>query len=335
MNKLFNFNEKFGVHIELTNKCNLKCPMCLRVNEHNKSKLNSFIKLTELSLNDIKKAFPLNLLNKLKYVEFCGNAGDPIVCKDIFEICQYFINNNIQVILNTNASFRTNEWWSTLGKLFSNTTSYVIFSIDGLKDTNHIYRVNSNWNLIESNFKSFIQNGGNAEWLYIVFKHNQHQINDAHQLALSSGFKHFTLKFSTRFYDSTNFVYENINGKKLKLENTTLEEYTNLKTNKKSQYNFSNCYAKNNNEFFVSCFGEIFPCCWLGSNELLYNTQEKLIKKYNQNMNDYNILHNSFINILSNKLYIEKYINMKIIPKHVQICFKKCFHPYKLSKRIY
>ena len=42
--------------------------------------------------------------------------------------------------------------------------------------------------------KSFIGAGGAAQWEYLVFKHNQHQVDDAKKLAIELGFKGFYAK---------------------------------------------------------------------------------------------------------------------------------------------
>ena len=39
--------------------------------------------------------------------------------------------------------------------------------------------------------KSFINAGGSIPWEYLVFKHNQHQVEDAKKLAKELGFQEF------------------------------------------------------------------------------------------------------------------------------------------------
>ena len=57
----------------------------------------------------------------------------------------------------------------------------IIFGIDGLEDTNHIYRKNVKWKKLEENIKIYIKYGGTASWQFIVFEHNKHQENIAKQ----------------------------------------------------------------------------------------------------------------------------------------------------------
>ena len=59
-----------------------------------------------------------------------------------------------------------------------------------------VYRVNASYDKIIENARAFIDVGGRAEWRMIVFKHNQHQIEEAEELARKYGFKHFSLQYS-------------------------------------------------------------------------------------------------------------------------------------------
>ena len=82
----------------------------------------------------------------------------------------------------------------------------VIFAIDGLEDTNHLYRVNTNFNKIMENAKAFINAGGLARWDFIAFAHNEHQIEEAKALAEQMGFVKFRYKKSNRYVIPTHYA---------------------------------------------------------------------------------------------------------------------------------
>ena len=63
------------------------------------------------------------------------------------------------------------------------------FSIDGLKNTNELYRRKLEWEKLMRNASAFIEAGGVAYWDMLVFKHNEHQIEEVRQLAKNMGFK--------------------------------------------------------------------------------------------------------------------------------------------------
>ena len=52
---------------------------------------------------------------------------------------------------------------------------------------------------IIKNATAFISNGGHAEWAFLKFKHNEHQVETARQLSVELGFKKFSMKNTSRF----------------------------------------------------------------------------------------------------------------------------------------
>lgn len=236
------------LHLETTTVCNAACPQCAR---ENPNKYNDEF-CSNLSVEQIKNLFDQDFIQQLDKVFACGIFGDPAAGSATIEIFEYFrsINPNITLGMNTNGSIQNTAWWSKLGKLFSNPKDYCVFSIDGLADTNHVYRVNTRFKKIIDNAQAFIQNGGHAQWDMLVFKHNEHQIDDARQLAKELGFTHFRSKVSKRFVTTPVVGLDPPDSFKL----PNVNEPTNI-----------SCHADNEKSLYVAANGELFPCCWLGS----------------------------------------------------------------------
>jgi len=205
---LYNYSDIKTIHLEITERCNVSCPQCGR--NINGGEENQYLNNNELSLIDIEKVIPTELIQQLTHFYMCGNYGDPIVAKDTLDVFNYIRQNNSNILLsmNTNGSARTIEWWQSLAKVFGK-NGYVIFSIDGLEDTNHIYRKNTNWTKILENVKAFINAGGIAHWEFIVFKHNEHQVEQAEELSKKLGFEKFQLKKTARFISGLSGVIRN------------------------------------------------------------------------------------------------------------------------------
>jgi sulfatase maturation enzyme AslB (radical SAM superfamily) len=132
----------------------------------------------------------------------CGHYGDPAAAPDCIDIFKYFQEHNPACNLGiiSNGSLRNEAWWAELAKVLTNGQQhYADFSIDGLADTNHIYRKNTDFDKIIRNASAFIKAGGNANWVMLVFKHNQHQVEEARKLSQELGFTNFTKKVSRRF----------------------------------------------------------------------------------------------------------------------------------------
>ena len=191
------------LHLELTSRCNALCPMCARTTglDYDNELLK---KRDDLDLVDTDPQLIKNVLEQLQpftpeHVFINGNFGDPIMYPYLLDVVRMCKDAGVpQVTLSTNGSAQTEAWWRELAQIMRKPDK-VIFAIDGLEDTNHLYRVNTKWSTIMRNAKAFIEEGGLARWDYIGFEHNEHQIDEARQLADDMGFVTFRYKKSNRY----------------------------------------------------------------------------------------------------------------------------------------
>jgi MoaA/NifB/PqqE/SkfB family radical SAM enzyme len=266
------------LQIENTSICNLSCPMCLR--EHTPEDKSWFTE-TYLSLDFFKNNIPESVYNTVETVLFNGVLGDPCAAPNFLEVCEFIKSKDIKITISTNGSLRSTEFWHNLADILDGDDK-VIFAIDGLEDTNHIYRVNSNWDKIMNNCSSFINNGGNSEWQYISFKHNQHQVEQARQLSKDMNFRHFYVKPSYRFIinEMTNTQHYGSNGVLLSAPTDDTQHHL-IKIHKKfsiSEWQQSSntskidCYAIHNNSIYIDYLGRLYPCCPLASGQMVRRT---------------------------------------------------------------
>jgi hypothetical protein len=156
----------------------------------------------------------------------------------------------------------------------------VVFALDGLEDTHALYRIGTDFNKIIENAKAFISEGGRAEWAYIRFKHNEHQVDTARQMAKELGFSDFVMKDSSRWVVNTQFpVYDKQGQTTHYLEPS---QYSTLKfIDKKVLDNYRtileqtkiDCHALKTKEIYIDAFGHVFPCCWLAMTPYLPTDQ--------------------------------------------------------------
>lgn len=198
---MYRYNEIKTVHLEMTDNCNAACPMCAR--NINGGQDNPQLPGKELSIDDIKKIFEPDFIKQLDRLYMCGNYGDPIAARDTLEAFAYFreYNSKMSLSMHTNGSAKKAEWWAELARVIG-TKGYVVFGLDGLEDTNHLYRQNTVWSKIMENARAFIAAGGRARWDYIVFAHNEHQVEQAEDLSKKMGFEKFQIKKSARFFSN-------------------------------------------------------------------------------------------------------------------------------------
>lgn len=202
---MYKYEEIKTLHLEITDSCNAACPMCAR--NINGGEDNPQLPNTELSLQDCKDIFTPDFIKQLSRMYMCGNYGDPVAAKDTLEVFDYFRqnNNSMNLAMHTNGSAKKPDWWKNLAHVLGN-KGYVVFSIDGLADTNHLYRQNTIWHKIMENAQAFIDAGGRARWDYIVFAHNEHQVEQAEALSKLMNFERFQYKKSARFFSNVSGV---------------------------------------------------------------------------------------------------------------------------------
>lgn len=190
MESVWNYKNTSLVHIELSNQCNAACPICPRY-IGGSLMVNPELELGSITIEQFKKWFPLDFVERSTGWVFCGTNGDPMMAKDAYEILEYVASNSSSKIqVNTNGSMRSPDFWTKLGKMFKENSQgrrYVTFSVDGLEDTNHIYRRNVNWKRLMANMKAYCSTGAESAWDFLIFKHNEHQIQEAEALAKKIG----------------------------------------------------------------------------------------------------------------------------------------------------
>ena len=200
----------------------------------------------QLKKESINRVFQIN---DIDYIQLCGNAGEALYHPDFDEIVKVARQeSNLGVEFNTNAAYRCKEWWQDLGKLLNRENDIVMFAIDGLKEVHEIHRAWSFDTVIE-NMLSFIKGGGNAGWQFIIFRHNQHQLEICKNLAREFGVKRFVIRNSRKYDDELrNPTIMNFNTGRSVLFAEKIEK--NIK-----------CWSKDPiNLLFIDAGGRFWPC---------------------------------------------------------------------------
>lgn len=278
---MFSFEQLHTVQIEITNRCQASCPMCLR-NIHGGIENPSLI-LNDWTLQQFQATFTNEVLTQLQCINFCGDFGDPIINVDLLDMCCYVSNNNpnINITISTNGSAKTAQWWTSLATALPKNHK-VNFALDGLATTHSLYRIGTNYDTIIRNAKAFIAAGGIAEWVFIRFKHNEHEVDTARNISKDLGFAVFTTKDSKRFgkqypvldrQGSIAYYIEPPSNSRIKsVEFLDLKDYKEWK-------NDVSCFSYDSKELYIDANGYLMPCCLIGS--FLYaNYDIELYKKY-------------------------------------------------------
>lgn len=271
------------VHVELTTRCNARCPMCMR--NYRGYDYNSGYPDTELTLEQFQHIFTPDFLKQLTGshlntgtpatgVNFNGNLGDFALAKDGAEIVEYVVSHGVTVNINTNGSLRSPAWWKRLAL----PGVQIGFALDGLADTHGLYRQDTDWNRVIENAQAFIDAGGRAIWRFVPFEHNRHQEVECRDIARNMGFWSFeniydgrdTGPVFSRSGEYSHHLGKNDYSHGVPPVKSLLEGHvTWFEVSKHSipqdQPNIEYfCKHLKNREIYIAADGSVYPCCFTG-----------------------------------------------------------------------
>ena len=293
-------------HIEVSSICTLKCPRCTRA-EVPETLLNR-----QLTLDFFRNQIGESQIKKIRKISFCGDDGDPIYAKQFLEIVEWIknINPSIQLLIITNGSYKTLDWWQKLAS-YCNEYDEIHWSLDGWdQDSNSKYRINCDWNSIIDGIVTFRKYNKTTYTVIatIAFRFNETDLEKIVKLAYDYNFDCWQLTKSTKFGSTYPDAYGNDDllqplDKKLIASGHRFEREQNYITAKqrpgadlketfwqraKELQNSTEypalCYIGNKG-VFLKATGEFYPCCWTA---LRYPHNEKWNKLAETKFNLYN-----------------------------------------------
>ena len=343
---MFDFNKIDSFQVETSTYCNVACPLCprhfmgtsivrptLRQRHILAPQWNKFL----ADMDHIATTtHPVNMV-------FCGCHGDPPMTPDWEEIIINTANRNYIIDVETNGSMRTPDSWARVGKAMGEAEQrlgqekIVSFSIDGLQDTNKLYRIGIKHERTIANAKAFIDAGGKARWKFIVFEHNKHQVEEAQQIAKDMGFWEFDKHVSTRNFEYNHTEVENKNTKQLAINvPQSIEVETDIKkvkrgtddgtSNTKKELNITDegakiyrevvessdmskitCDFKENKMMYIDSEMNLWPCNHIAA------TKQEDMTHYNKLEKEYGVGWNNLEHHTAEDIFYHEYFQ-KILP---------------------
>lgn len=265
------------VHVEASSRCNSHCPMCSRYT--GLGHIQPGLEEGDLDLDIFYKMFTTGFTNQLEHVYFSGVYGDPCLNKNLPTMVKYLIKNGCKSIsIDTNGGYRDEEWWANLAA----PRTEINFALDGASnDSLGKYRINVQYDKVIRNMTAYINAGGQAQWNFIVFKHNEHEVETARELAKQLGAK-FRIKVTQKFRGKKDYAVM-VNGQEIgRLEPPIQQEYRHSnvgiyphKPSSQFQFDLNNyqhlstnnidCKSLKRQEVFLAANGLLLPCCYLGT----------------------------------------------------------------------
>ena len=334
------------IEIELTSRCNASCPQCVR-NDYGGSTWPS-LPLVDIDLGTLIKSLA-PIADQLEHIRLCGTYGDPCVYKKLIGLIDWLHqHSSCKITINTNASMHTPAWWTRLAQKL-NDQDKVYFGIDGLEDTHHLHRKGTNFKKIIENLRAFNQAGGHSVWSFIVFEHNQHQIETAQALSQQLGCKQFAWKSTSRFVNKAHKLIEKSPVKNrvgeiiywlrpasdIRYVNHGYNSFADLPKKYGSFENYVksatiSCMAKNSGSVYISAEGYLLPCGFLhdrfyGAESEQHTDRQKLFEMIQLagGLDAVNIKNHAIIDIVQNSFFTE-IENSWDRPDKLERCANQC-----------
>lgn len=170
--------------IDICNVCNLRCPLCPTGNT------TIARKQAMLSLAQYKELF--DKVKEFALVVSFYNHGEPLLNPDVFSIIEHTHSNRVGTNISSNFNWPQPV---EINDFIRSGLDYVTVSLDGVtQESYQQYRVRGDIAEVLDNLKRLLSakkalksKTPFVEWQFIVFKHNEHEVDQARKLASELG----------------------------------------------------------------------------------------------------------------------------------------------------
>ncbi len=182
-------SKPFIMFLEVNNICNLHCPFCLTGKGKSADR-----PLRNMTLDEMKKSIE-DLSDHLYFLQLY-NWGEPLLNPDLFDFIKYARQRGVFTMVSSNMNFTRS---STAEQVVGSGLDYFIAAIDGFSpQTYEQYRRGGKFQKTIDNLKAILDIRKKmaspypfVEWQYVVFKHNQHELESAREYANNIGVDYF------------------------------------------------------------------------------------------------------------------------------------------------
>lgn len=250
-NKTYVWGLPYSIAIEPTTACNLRCPHC-------PSGLKSFSRDTgKISVENFEKY--VDDIHKTTAYLTLYFQGEPYLNPRFYDLVKYARKKRLFVATSTNAHFLDKK---RAAKTIDSGINQLIISIDGLsQETYQKYRLEGHLDKVIEGTKNLVEAKRKAQnsqthiiWQFIVFAHNEHEVNAVKKEARRIGVDEVRIK-SAQIYDDGNsadwlpedpkYRRYDVYGEKLQLKASMTSHCKRLWTNP-----------------VVTWDGNVVPCCF-------------------------------------------------------------------------
>ena len=192
-------------NMDLSHRCILRCPQCLRQKVEGLPRIKRSF--------DIGKPEFRKILNYYEnQITFCGQISDPIYHPDFLAFLEMMngLGKGLRVATNgTNTKGMDEKWWEKAYSYGLGENCWY-FGVDGLDEKSELYRIGSNFKQVWETMKMGVQAGHPIVWQYIIFGYNEHEIEQAKEIAHKEGITLLLVKTNRGFDPRSRTLRKNV-----------------------------------------------------------------------------------------------------------------------------
>jgi len=177
-----------SINLDISHRCSLECPKCIRAYYN---QYQGKVPGKDMAMEEYQK-----IIQYFTYVNFCGNASDPVFNPNFINFLKLNYQHNIGCEVHNAATGKPLAWYKRAFE--ANPNTQWVFGIDGYPEESYNYRINQDGETLFEAMKMCVQMGLHTTWRYIIFKYNEDHIDDCKRIA-----KHYGINFeqveSSRF----------------------------------------------------------------------------------------------------------------------------------------
>lgn len=242
----------FSISIEPTTSCNLRCPQC-------PSGLRQFTRPIGMLDPDFFNSFVIQIKKHVHSVMFYFQ-GEPYLNTEFLKMVKRANEHNLYTITSTNAHYLTDD---NCKQTVESGLDEIIISMDGIdQEVYETYRVGGNLDKVLEGAERIIKWKKQLKsktpyvvFQFVVFKSNEHQVDDIKKLGIKLGADKVRIK--------TAQIYDFENSENLIPTNDSLSRY---RKNKLGQWQIKNPLLNQCWRMWQGCVvtwdGKIVPCCF-------------------------------------------------------------------------
>jgi len=251
LKKNYHSGYPIAISIEPTTSCNLRCPEC-------PSGLRSFSRPIGMLAPELNKSIIDQLRKELTYITYYFQ-GESYLNKDFLSMVGYASKRNIYTATSSNGHYLDDD---NCKETIESGLKRLIISIDGTNQSSYEkYRIGGNFNKVIEGTKNIVHWKKKLKsktpfivWQFIVFGHNEHEVDDIQKLSKEIGVDHLSIK--------TAQIYNFESGSDLLPKNPKYSRYI----KKGLSYKIKNGLLSHCWRMWHACVitwdGKIVPCCF-------------------------------------------------------------------------